>query len=205
MARRTYRGLTAEERESDRRGRLLAAGREIAGTSGYGAMTIEAACRTAGVTARNFYDHFAGREQLLVAVYESILDEHRGAVAAALADEPADALEPRVRTAVRAALETWIADPAAARIAFLEVVGTSDAVEARRRQAIAEYVELVVGIADDLHRAGLAGRPGNPIAGRAIVGALIGLVELWLGELDPPPTALLVDEATRIALGALTD
>ncbi len=201
--RRTYRGLTGDERRADRRARLVAAARVIAGTAGYGAMTIEATCRAAGVTARHFYDHFTGREALLIAVYESVLDEHRGAVAAVLAGAPADALEPRLRTAVAAAMDAWLSDPAAARIAFLEVVGTSPAVEARRQQGIEEYVRLVLAIAEDLHAAGLAGRPGDPVRARAVVGAIIGLVELWLHAEDPPPTRHLVDVGTEIALATL--
>ncbi len=201
--RRTYRGLTGDERRAERRARLVAAAREIAGSAGYGAMTIEATCRAAGVTARHFYDHFASREAVLVAVYESVLDDHRGAVAAALTDAPADALEPRLRTAVAAALGAWLSDPAAARIAFLEVVGMSPEVEARRQQGIEEYVQLVLAIAEDLRAAGLADRPSDPVRARAVVAAIIGLVELWLHAENPPPTSHLVDVGTEIALATL--
>ncbi len=201
--RRTYRGLTGEQRQAERRERLVAAARGIAGTSGYGAMTIEATCRAAGVTARHFYDHFTGREALLVAVYESVLDQHRGAVAAALAEAPADELVPRVRSLVTAALGAWLSDPAAARIAFLEVVGTSAEVEARRQQGIEEYVRLVLAVTDDLRTAGLVDRPGDPVRARAVVAAIVGLVELWLHAEDPPPTSHLVDVGTEIALATL--
>jgi AcrR family transcriptional regulator len=138
---RTYRGLTADQRAADRRARLVAAGRRAFAGAGYAATTIEALCRAANVTARHFYEHFASREALLLAVYEEVLEGHRGAVARGLADAPEDTLEPRVRAAIAAAVGAWTADRGTARIAFIEVVGVSATVEARRLQAVDEYTE----------------------------------------------------------------
>lgn len=200
---RTYRGLTAEQRAADRRHRLVAAAIDAFADGGYASATIERICRGAGVTARHFYEHFATREALLLAAYEEIIDGHRGAVLRALAEAPGDALEPRVRAAVGAALDVWTQDRGRARIVFIEIVGVSPAVEARRLRAVDEYTELVSAIGDDFHARGLAGRPGNTVAARAVVGALIGLVELWLTAPEPPPTAELRDEATRLVVAAL--
>ncbi len=201
--RRTYRGLTDEQRQAERRSRLVAAARAAVGTTGYAALTIEGACKAAGVTARHFYEHFPTREDLLLVAYEEVLEEHRGAVAAALAAHDGDRLEEVVQAAVAAALAAWTADPAGARLAFVEVVGVSPRVEARRMRAIAEYTELVTAVADELHRRGLTPTPGRPIAARAIVGALIALVELWLTAPEPPATDALVAEAAMLALSAV--
>jgi AcrR family transcriptional regulator len=200
---RTYRGLTAEQRAAERRTRLVQAGLETFGTQGYAAATIEALCREANVTARHFYEHFTGREALLVAVYDEVLAHHRGAIAAALAEAPEDALEPRVRAAVGAAVAAWTADRGRARVAFIEVVGVSPEVEALRLRAIEEYTDLVTAVADDLLARGLSRRGGRRVASRAIVGALIGLVELWLTAAVPPRPEEMAAEATVLALAAL--
>jgi AcrR family transcriptional regulator len=203
VAQRTYGGKTGDERLAERRDRLLAAGLERFGTEGVDGATITALCREAGVTARHFYEHFASVEELLLAVYEHVLDRHRGAVVAALADAPEDDLRARVRAAVGAAIAAWTQDRQMTRVAFLEVVGRTSRVEARRQAAIAEYTALVVAVADDLHARGLVPAPGRPLAARAVVGALIGLVEAWFVADDPPSAEALTAEAEPLALAAL--
>jgi AcrR family transcriptional regulator len=198
MSQRTYGGMTAEQRAADRRARLIAAGLETFGADGYACATIEGLCRAAGVTARHFYEHFPTREDLLLAVYEQVLEIHRMEIAAALVDE--GDLEARVRTMTSAAVCAWTKNPKAARVAFVEVVGVSDRVEQRRLEAIAQYAQLVTAIADDLHRRGMTPAPGRPLAARALVGAMIALVELWLTAPDPPAPDEMIEEGTRVAL-----
>ena len=203
MAGRTYGGKTEAERAAERRARLVAAGLEHFGTTGAEGATITGLSRAAGVTARHFYEHFAAVDELLLGVYEHVLETHRGAVAAALAAAPEDDLDARVRAALDAALRAWSADRRMARVAFVEVVGASARVEARRQQAIAEYTDLVLAVADDLHRRGLSPSPGRRLAARAIVGALIGLIELWLFADDPPTVDDLLAEALVLARASL--
>jgi AcrR family transcriptional regulator len=200
---RTYGGKTEGERAADRRRRLLAAGLRHFAARGAGTATITGISRDAGVTARHFYEQFASIEELLLATYEQILDRHRGSVAAALAQAPEDDLELRVRAAIGAAVRAWTADRASAKVAFVEVVGHSARVEARRLRAIEEYTLLVLAVSDDLHRRGLAPAPGRRLAARALVGALIGLVELWLTDPDPPDPDAMIGEASVMAIAAL--
>jgi AcrR family transcriptional regulator len=198
MGQRTYGGMTGEQRAADRRARLVAAGLETFGREGYACATIEGLCRAAGVTARHFYEHFPAREDLLLAVYEQVLETHRLEMAAGLVDE--GDLEERVRAITAAAVRAWTANPQAARVAFVEIVGVSARVEQRRLEAVAEYTGLITAIADDLHRRGLVGRPGRPLAARALVGAMIALVELWLTAPEPPAINDMIEEGTRVAL-----
>src|SRR5688500_9652842 len=87
---RPYRGMSPDERQADRRRRLLDAGLGQFGTSGYARTTIEGLCAGAGVTPRHFYDEFGGREALLVAVFDEIVAWVTDAVGAALAAAPED-------------------------------------------------------------------------------------------------------------------
>src|SRR5690242_4478130 len=70
---RVYGGRSERERRADRRARLLAAGLDLFGTDGWTATTIEKLCTAAGVATRSFYEEFASREALLLAVFEDVL------------------------------------------------------------------------------------------------------------------------------------
>jgi AcrR family transcriptional regulator len=185
---RPYRGLTAEERRAERRAKLVDAAIALFGTRGYGSTTIQDVCAEAGVTARHFYEAFASREALLLAAYATSVEGHLAAVQAALATGP----ENPTRAGTAAALEAWSADERRARIAFLEVVGVSERVEAERRAVIERYAQFVAG---ELRRVS-GTRRDFTWSGRALVGATIGVFESWLAlpADERPPVARLVSE-----------
>ena len=66
---------TQAERSESTRGALLAAGRGLFGARGYAAVGTEEIVRDAGVTRGALYHHFAGKKELLAAVYEQIEEE----------------------------------------------------------------------------------------------------------------------------------
>ncbi len=194
---RPYRGLDPAQRREDRRARLLAAALELFGTAGYPATGIQAVCARAGVTARHFYEAFPGREELLRALYDGVIADHRAALAAALGEAPGDA-EPRLRAGLEAALGWWAADERRARVAFKEVVGVSEAFETHRLATIDGYAALLAA-----EFAVLAPGRDHVWTARAFVGAITQVVELWLPLADRPPLARLVDDLVRLGLGAL--
>ncbi|MFF3288708.1 TetR family transcriptional regulator [Streptomyces sp. NPDC003023] len=72
---RRYGGRGAAERQQERRSRLVDAGLEVFGTVGYAAASVRQLCREAGLTERYFYESFQGREELLRAVYDRLIEE----------------------------------------------------------------------------------------------------------------------------------
>jgi len=165
---RRYGGKTTEERRGERREKLLDAGLELFGTVGYAATTIEMLCAATRLHPRYFYEEFRTRESLLLAVYDRHVATVLGAVLGALAAAPSDA---------RARME---ADERAARINYFEIVGVSPALEARRREVLRAYAEL---IADEI--SGLAPERRPPGEDRhltavAFVSATDGLIIDWL-------------------------
>ena len=70
---RTWRGQTIEERQAERRDRLIEAGIELFGTQGYAATSVKAICTEAGLTERYFYETFNDREDLLSEVYDILI------------------------------------------------------------------------------------------------------------------------------------
>lgn len=140
-AQRRYGGRSSEQRRAERRERLLAAAVEDFGTAGYPATTVERLCSRAGVSTRSFYEEFPSREAVLLAVHERITADAFAAVATAVADDAPVA--ERVDRALRAYLSAVSADPRRFRVAHVEVVGVSRAVEKQRRAWRRRFVELI--------------------------------------------------------------
>jgi AcrR family transcriptional regulator len=124
---RVYGGRSAAGRDADRRGRLLAAGLEAFGTRGYQHTTTEQLCSAAGVATRSFYESFASREALLVALHDSINAQALDAVAAALASVDADDIPARAVSGFTAYLDVITTDARWVRITLRETVGASEA------------------------------------------------------------------------------
>jgi AcrR family transcriptional regulator len=65
-----FKGVSAADRRTDRRNRLVEAAFEIAGTEGGGALGVGRVCRAAGLTKRYFYESFASLAELESAVVD---------------------------------------------------------------------------------------------------------------------------------------
>lgn len=200
---RRYAAKTSLERRAERRSRLLAAGLDAFGTAGYRATSIEALCTAAGVSTRNFYEEFAGREDLLVALHDDLNARALDAVVAALVDVDPDDLPARAHAGVRAYLDVMTADRRWARIALVESVGASPTVEAHRRAAIDRFAELIGLEASRLVAAGVIPRRDYAVTAIALVGAINGLINTWTAEDDwSDRVEVVADEAGRmIVLG----
>lgn len=200
---RLYRGMTAEERDADRRRRLVESATVLFGSRGYAATSITEVCKRAGVTARNFYDHFAGREELLVAVYESIVAEHAAATLEALGAAPADDLSARVRAGVGTAMRAWLADEGKARIAFLEVVGVSPQMEQRRLAVIAAYADILLEQIKPFLREGKGDLRRIEIVAGALVGGVVHVMTERLSGTKRGSVEGVVEELTQLFVRGL--
>ncbi len=180
MAQRPYAGRLPEERRRDRRRRLLDAGLELFAAEGYARATIEGLCAAAGVTGRHFYEEFGSREELLLAVYDELVEGARTSVAAALAAAPDDPGQ-RARAGLEALVDYMLSDPRRARVQCVEVVGVSERVEARRREVLRDFARMVTREAE---------RAGLPAAARQ-EGFTLGALALVAGANE-----LIVEAAT---------
>ncbi|HCU48729.1 MAG TPA: TetR/AcrR family transcriptional regulator, partial [Micromonosporaceae bacterium] len=129
---RSYGGQTVEQRRAQRRERLIASALDLFGTEGYQAVSIEKLCAAAGVSTRNFYQEFTGREELLTAVHGLITAEAVGAVGTVLSEMEDEPLAKRIGAAVTEYIRVTAEDPRRAKVAYVEVVGVSHAVEEHR-------------------------------------------------------------------------
>jgi AcrR family transcriptional regulator len=188
---RPYAGVSAEERRERRRVQFVAAGVHLFGTKGYPATTIREICRRARLTERYFYESFPDREALLLAAYEFVVEQTTAAVAAALADAPADP-EQRARAGLGAFVSSLAADRRWARVQLLEVVGVSTALEHRRRETMHAFADVIAANAAELVPEAERSALDTVLTTRALVGATHELLLDWtLGHLDATPDRLI--------------
>ena len=181
---RRYGGKTAEERVAERRAQLLDAGLELFGTVGVSATTIEALCAAAGLHPRYFYEQFAGKEELLGAVYARAAETILGEVLVAIGPGGGE-IRARLEAGLSAFIEASLADPRVARITYFEMSGAGPAVEAQRRTVLRQYAEL---IASELAASGATVLPAGVdprLGAMALVSATDGLIVDSLTA-DPP-------------------
>lgn len=207
----SYAGKSGEERLEIRRAKLLDAGLEIFGTTGYASSSVKAICGQAGLTERYFYESFRDREDLLFSVYERVAEElvvvSFGAVEA---EEPT--IEARTRAGIGAFFELLTSDPRKARVLSFEVVGVNDRLERRRRETIHVFAGYLAETALDLYSD--SGPPSlDPmLTALSMVGATDELLVEWvLGNIDASVEDLIehctnmIVSITRTAFGELRE
>jgi AcrR family transcriptional regulator len=178
-ARRPWRGVGPDERQARRREQLVAAGFVLMGTDGAAAVSMRGVSRQAKLTERYFYESFASREELLVAVLESVTVQARTAILGALEQAPAD-VGGLIRHVVGAFTEFITADPRRGRVLFVESLAAPELTR-RGAELVAEFTGP---IAEALRGSVLGGAERDDsdveLNAQAVFGALAYLYQAWL-------------------------
>lgn len=112
-------GLSAEDVAAHQRGRLQKAMIELVAEHGYNGFAVATLSNHASVSKRDFYKHFAGKEECFLATYDSIVSQSvRGILAAAEGEEE---WRDRLRLGFLAFAGQIASSPDAARLALVEV------------------------------------------------------------------------------------
>jgi AcrR family transcriptional regulator len=202
---RPYGGRSAGERRAERRERMLAAGLELFGTQGYAATSIEKLCAHAGVSTRNFYDEFSGREDLLIALHDQIITKAAQAVFAAFEQAGDAGLATRVELAVRAFVTTTASDPRWARLSYVEVIGVSEVVERHRLDWRERFSQLLIAEAEGAVERGEASPRDFRLGAVALIGAVNELVHHWsIGDGSDGSLDDVIAEIVRLAKAVIT-
>ncbi|WP_246011184.1 TetR/AcrR family transcriptional regulator [Nocardia mexicana] len=201
---RMYAGQPVEDRQRQRRARFLESGLTVFARDGYGNSSVGAICKDAGLSSRQFYEEFTGRESLLLELYEQIDRQSREAVAAALAEQSDRNAVEIIDAAVRAYVESIGRDPRKARVALVEVVGAGPTVEKFRLELRRAWGSLLASAAED---AALQGEipPGDyEMRVLAIIGAVNYVVDAWSGAEPRPPLDDVIRVLRRVIIGAVS-
>lgn len=204
---RRYRGRSTDQLRAERRARLMDAAVAHIGSAGYATLTIERLCSTAHVSPRHFYEHFASREALLAALLDQFSTDAGRVIAERLSAKTSDPVQ-RALDAVSAFVRFALAEPARARLAFVETVGVSQSMEKRRRAALGRFTALITEGAETLAAEGALPSQHYHLAGVALVGATSELLVEWLdgatGLTANGMERAIIDLFSTLILGART-
>ncbi|MEV6431166.1 TetR/AcrR family transcriptional regulator [Nocardia sp. NPDC051463] len=200
---RMYAGQPVEDRQRQRRARFLESGLTVFARDGYANSSVGAICKDAGLSSRQFYEEFTGRESLLLELYQQIDKESRDAVTAAL-DKKADATALEIIDAsVRAYVEAIGSDPRKARVALVEVVGAGPKVEKYRLELRRVWGALLASAAEDAAMHGEIPTGDYEMRVLAIIGAVNYVVDSWSGADPRPPLDDVIRVLSRVIMGAV--
>lgn len=104
-----WAGVPLQDRQTLRRGELVAAGVALLGGAAGPALTVRAVCREAGLTERYFYESFTDRDEFVRAVYDDVC---AAAMKALMSSETP-------RDAVEAFVTLMVDDPSRGRVLLL--------------------------------------------------------------------------------------
>ena len=162
--------------EQQRR-RLLEAARAELRRSDFGSVRVSDVVRTAGMSSRSFYDHFASKEDLLIALIHETGSEILAELEQVFATEP----DPIAR--VDRALDAYLAAFAGTPL-DLEKLGES--ASGRVQKLLRHYVgEIAVRVQRELERVwreGIIRREPDPLVLEVLLLGLLGLASRYVAE-----------------------
>jgi AcrR family transcriptional regulator len=195
-----------EVRQQTQRQRLLDAAAAVFARTGFAEASAEAVSREAGMSKATFYEHFANKEECILALF----DRSAEAVIAAMAESAREVGEDpkrRVRAGTAAFLEAVAEHPEHAQTLLVEIIGAGPRAAERRDSILAAFAQVV-----DAENARAAKRHGWPRFASfddafAVVGAIVELAsrQIRLGEpsdvraLEPVIERLIIGTAAQSA------
>ncbi|MEO6858546.1 MAG: helix-turn-helix domain-containing protein [Solirubrobacteraceae bacterium] len=184
------------------RDRLLRAAALEFAERGYARTNSDSISRRAGMSKATFYEHFANKEECILALFELAVRTVRQAMAAAAAGAPVDAHE-RMKAGTRAFLTALSEHPEFAQTLLVEIIGAGPEAAQRRDailQAFAEVLDIENAAAA---QRGLIGRFASPHDPFAVVGAIAELVSRQVRLGVPADVLDLAPVIDRLIFGLL--
>jgi AcrR family transcriptional regulator len=192
-----------EIRLSHQRRRLFAAAAAVFARHGYADASAEAIAREAGMSKATFYEHFANKEDCIVALFDTATDVVLEAMRRAGERSSGADSRTRVRETIQAFLQALADFPDEAQTLLVEIVGAGPrALERRDRalDAVAEYIDAFNRA--DAER-GAAPRLASPLDAFAITGAAVELASRQIRTGRPEDIRELEPVVERLTLGLL--
>ena len=191
-----------EVRQSRQRGRLFAAAAAVFARAGYADATAEAIAREAGMSKATFYEHFANKEDCIVALFDAATDTVLGAMREAAARDGAGDPRARVRSTLGAFLETMASYPDQSQTLLVEIVGAGPRALERRDRALETVTQYLEELNLQDAASGVTPRLREHEA-FAIVGAVVELASRQIRTGVPDDIRELEPVVERLTLGLL--
>ena len=189
---RPYGGVDAADRLATRRARLLEAGLDLLGGDDAAELTVRGVCRRAGLAARYFYESFADKDELIGAVFDSVIAELAFTTQAAVDAAPP---EQQTRAGMTNIVRTIGGDRRVGRLLFSAQLANT--VLARKRVESNALFAMLSG----RHAGNTLRVPQNDritAAAHFVVGGVAQSISAWLaGDVRLEPDQL-VDQLTSL-------
>jgi AcrR family transcriptional regulator len=195
---RSWRGVSADERQAQRRQQLVDAGLEVIGTQGWANTTVRAVCRAAGLTERYFYQAFDDRDALLIAVYDQVVADGVAVVLQAIGAAPRS-FAATVRAVIAAGVDFVTDDP---RRGQLLAVESDPRLQRRRQQAMRQQAALIARLGTERFGGRTPDAVDAQLNALAAVGALVEIGTAYLSGGLELSRERLVDHLTLVVLAA---
>lgn len=175
---RKFKGLDADQRQAERRARLIEAGLERFGGHGFQSTTVKDVCQEAKLTERYFYESFANREELFAAVYEQCVANLREQLLGVLSAHPPDA-KAMTQTALRMLYGALRDDPRIARVLFIDVLSAHGDMDKHSLNALQGFTDLLQSYMQLLYPQIAKAQLNATLISTGLVGAVVLLVTRW--------------------------
>src|SRR5512133_2099248 len=160
-----------EVRLTVQRRRLFEAAATVFARVGYAEASAEAISREAGMSKATFYEHFANKEECILALFDAARDVVLQAMVEAAGAAGTDP-QARLRAGVGAFLETLASHPDEAQTLLVEIIGAGPRASERRDTILAGFAEVLDRENEIAASKGAIARFASPDDAFAVVGAI---------------------------------
>jgi AcrR family transcriptional regulator len=191
-----------EVRLTRQRERLFEAAAHVFATTGYADASAESISRAAGMSKATFYEHFANKEECIVALFDrayQVLIGRMLEATQAAGDDPVA----RMREGMRAFLVALVDYPNEAQTLLVEIIGAGPAAIERRDEIVASFAQVLDRENETHAQEGVLPRFRSPHDAFAIVGAIAELASRQLRLREPEHPLELQPVIERFAFGLL--
>ncbi|HVY79057.1 MAG TPA: TetR/AcrR family transcriptional regulator [Solirubrobacterales bacterium] len=187
-------GLSREFVAANHRDRLIAACAQTVERLGYADASVARIIEAAAVSRRTFYEHFSSKEDCFIATYDTVMDNLRDRIVAAV--ERAGEWPQNVPAALAAMLNFFASEPALARLCMVETLAAGPPVSNHHREKVAALAPIL--------RAGrieAQGPDGPPFdTEEAVIAGVVSLITRWVVVDRTDRLPELLPDAITVAL-----
>src|ERR1700739_2252332 len=158
------------------RERLLRAAALEFAEVGYAGASSESISRRAGMSKATFYEHFANKEECMLALFDMGTELVQREMAEAARNAPVGDARERMKAGTRAFLGALAEHPEFAQTLLVEIIGAGPRAAQRRDQILQAFADVLDAENAAGARRGLIDRFHSPHDAFAIVGAIAELV-----------------------------
>jgi AcrR family transcriptional regulator len=192
-----------EVRLPRQRQRLLRAAAAEFAERGYAGASSESISRHAGMSKATFYEHFANKEDCILALFDTAAETVGQSMASAARGAPRDDARERMRAGTRTLLTAIAEHPDYAQTLLVEIIGAGPRATQRRDQIIAAFAGIVDAENAAAARRGLISRFSSRYDTIAVVGAITELISRQVRLGEPADVLELAPVIDRLIEGLL--